>query len=357
MYAAILAGGVGTRLWPRSRQARPKQFSDIVGSGRTMIQMTADRLSGLVPSDRQLVVTGTRYVSLVSEQLGEIPADNIIAEPSGRNTAPAIGLACIEVRRRDPHGLLVVLPADHTIRDPERFRECLRIAAEYAEEGYLVTLGIEPDQPHTGYGYIEHGRRLSRLQGYPVYRVERFLEKPDYATAESFLSQRGYSWNGGIFVCRVDRMLEEMTRQMPVLYELLETISVAYDRGEGDEVLAQVWNEMPNISIDYGIMEKATAIAMVPMNVGWSDVGSWDALEQVYQMNEDGNYSSSNMTLSLFSQGNIVNTQKRLVALIGIQYLVMIETDDVLLVGRKQEMQQVRGIVELLTEQGYSALL
>ncbi len=357
MYAAILAGGSGTRLWPRSRQAHPKQFTDIMGAGRTLIQMTADRLSGIVPPERQLVITGVGYVPLVIQQLGELPEANIIAEPSGRNTASAVGLACIHVRRRDARGVLAVLPADHTIRNLERFQECMKTAEEYAQEGYVVTLGIEPNQPHTGYGYIKRGRRLSRPQGYPVYRVEQFLEKPDVATAELFLRQGGYSWNGGIFVCRVDRMLEEIARQMPEMYGLLETIDAAFERGDGEETLLRTWQDMPNVSIDYGVMEAAGDVVMVPMNAGWSDVGSWDALEQVYQENDDGNFAGECRTLSVFSQGNIINTQKRLVALIGIQDLVLVETDDVLLVGRKQEMQQVRTVVDKLHEQGLSALL
>ena len=216
MYAAILAGGVGTRLWPRSRQSHPKQFSDIIGSGRTMIQTTVDRLEGVVSPADLYVVTGAPYAGLARTQLPAVPADQIILEPSGRNTAPAIGLACVHIQRRDPQAIVAILHSDHAMLDPAAFRKTLCRAEVAAANGGIVTLGITPTFPHTGYGYIKRGHVIENVPAGepPVYTVEQFLEKPDLPTAEAFLADGTYYWNGGIFVCRVDVMLREIERQI-----------------------------------------------------------------------------------------------------------------------------------------------
>ncbi|MBK8046289.1 MAG: mannose-1-phosphate guanylyltransferase [Anaerolineales bacterium] len=281
MYAAILAGGVGTRLWPRSRQGQPKQFADIRGAGRTMIQETVDRLQGLVPGSRVYILTGESYAQLAQEQLPEVPAQQILIEPFGRNTAPAIGLACIHLLRTDPTGVIAILPADHIMLDNEGFRHALHRAGEMAREGYLVTLGVEPTFPHTGYGYIKRGSVIDEHDGLPAYHVERFLEKPNRTIAESFLADGGYYWNGGIFVARVDRMLAEIERQAPEMYARLQRIGAHINAPDAAETLLAEWEKMPSISIDYAVMEHAQRVAVVPLRAGWNDVGSWDALESV----------------------------------------------------------------------------
>ena len=364
MHVAILAGGVGSRLWPRSRNSRPKQFSDITGAGLTMLQATTDRLSGLVPREKIMVVTGTAYVDLVAEQLPWMPAKNIIAEPRGRNTAPAIGLVAVHLRRQNPSAIFAVLPADHVILDRERFQVALRKAEQAAHDGYLVTLGIEPDQPHTGYGYIQRGEPLghtadmNRAESLPVFDVKRFLEKPDRATAKTFLADGGYYWNGGIFVSRADRMLAEIERQMPAAYACFDQITAGLDQPNSQQITEQAWTEMPSISIDYGVMEGAERVAMVPLQAGWNDVGSWDALTAVLEPDSDGNYVAAGTVESVDSQGNIIYCDKKpLVALIGAEDLVIVDTGDVLLVGHKHKMQQVKDMVERLKAEGRQALL
>lgn len=363
MYAVILAGGVGTRLWPRSRQAQPKQFADITGTGRTMIQATFDRLAGLVQGDQTYVVTGEKYAALSAQQLPEMPTANIIVEPSGRNTAPAIGLACVHLLQRDPNAVLAVLPADHVILDPQAFQNALRRAEIAAGQGYLVTLGVEPTMAHTGYGYIQRAEAIPLANAgdssaqLPVYTVKRFAEKPNLATAEAFLAEGGYYWNGGIFVFRADVMMAEIKRQLPDLYANLAEIGESLGKPDAASHLDHAWARVPNVSIDYGIMEGAEMVAMVPLQAGWNDVGSWDALQQVISPDEAGNYIASGQTLALNSNGNIVYSSKKIVTLIDVTDLVIVETDDALLLGNKQQMQRVKEIVEALREGELSHLL
>jgi len=369
MNAAILAGGVGTRLWPRSRQSQPKQFSDIVGSGRTMIQATADRIGELVSPNHLYIVTGLPYAALASEQLPDVPTEQILAEPSGRNTGPAIGLACVHIHRRDPKAIVAFLHSDHVVMDPAAFRAALRRAKVAAEAGYIATLGIEPTFPNTGFGYIKRGAPLAVSQSTTpsdddanqlgIFVVEQFLEKPDRSTAESFLADGGYYWNGGIFVCRVDIMLDEFSRQLPELAAALSRIDAALAIGPdaADATLAEVWPTIANISIDHGIMEHAKAVATVPLDAGWNDVGSWDALEAVLEKDETRNFVAKGGLLTLESHGNIVYTDKQVVALINVENLVVVDTGDTLLVGDKKHMQKVKEVVERLRALGLSELL
>jgi len=359
MYAVILAGGSGTRLWPRSRQTQPKQFADIVGSGRTMIQATADRLDGLVNDDQLYVVTGATYGPLVAVQLPQIATENIIVEPFGRNSAPAIGLACIHLYERDPNAVVAILPADHVILDAKQFQAALCSAEVAAQAGYLVTLGITAESPHTGYGYIKCGEPLTVAGQHelPLFTVERFLEKPNRETATIFLAHGGYYWNGGIFVCRVDRMLAEMERQLPSLYAGLQDIRAHLHAPDAEQMLVNVWQQMPNISIDYGVMEGAEKVAMTPLQAGWNDVGSWDSLETILAQGEHKNYVAKGEIVAVNSQNNIVYTDKRMVALVDVEDLVIVDTGDTLLIGHKAHMQKVRDVVEHLRSQGRVDLL
>lgn len=358
VYAVILAGGVGTRLWPRSRQAHPKQFSDIIGSGRTMIQETVDRLAGVVDFENVYVVTGERYAELAAEQLPELPSANIIVEPYGRNTGPAIGLACAHLHLRDPEAVAAFLHADQAIPQVDQFQKTLARAFKAAQAEHLVTLGIEPTYPHTGFGYIRRAQEVDTVSanGLPVFHVDSFLEKPDRATAERFFQDGSYYWNGGMFICRVQRMMDEFQRQLPELYRAIVHIeSLLGDEGTSADI-DTVWDKMPQISIDHGIMEGAKNLAVVPLNAGWNDVGSWDAIEAVRSVDSNGNCTASGETMSLQSRGSIVYSNK-LVALIGVEDLVVVETQDALLVGRKDQMQHVKKVVEQLKSEGRSEYL
>lgn len=350
MHAVILAGGAGTRLWPRSRLAHPKQFADISGSGRTMIQATYDRLEGLVPPERCWVVTGERYAALAAGQLSALPETQILAEPEGRNTAPAVAWAALRVQQQDPNAIVAILSADHFMADAAAFREALQRAEAIAAEGYLVTLGIPPTFPHTGYGYIRRGASIGDGMGYVV---ERFIEKPDKQTAEALLAAGDCYWNGGIFVFRVGDMLAEVERQQPQIHAALQEIAQA-----GSQVaFLRAWQMMPAISIDYAVMEGAQRVAVTPLDVGWNDVGSWDALESVLAADESGNYTAATYVLAVHASRNSVLADKRVVALIGVEDLVIVEHGDALLVGHKSQMQRVKDVVERLKSDGRQELL
>ncbi|MFN2202575.1 MAG: mannose-1-phosphate guanylyltransferase [Caldilineaceae bacterium] len=364
LYVAILAGGVGTRLWPGSRSGRPKQFSDLTGSGSSLIQATVDRLDGVASPEQIVIVTGAQYGSLISQQLPFLAESQMILEPSGRNTAPAVGLAALYARRRNPNAILASLHSDHVIADTPAFQNALCCAAAVAKDGYIVTLGILPTSAHTGFGYIERGKALAMAPNdctLPVYTVNRFLEKPSQEVAEEFFLGGAHYWNAGIFVARADRFLAEYKRQQPALYAALEAIDALEDRDLSSEVrrtsFVDAWHEVPSISIDHGIMERAADVAVIPLDAGWNDVGSWDALDEVLPATQRGNLVVRGKLIDLDSSNNIVSSDRALVALIGVHDMVVVDTGDAVLIGRKEEMQRVREIVDRLAEEGFSNLL
>jgi mannose-1-phosphate guanylyltransferase len=359
MYAVILAGGGGTRLWPRSRQVYPKQFVDITGAGCTMIQATTDRLAPLVNHEAIYVVTGAQFAEVTRSQLPQLASQQILVEPDGRNSAPAIGLACVHLYQRNQEAIAAFLPADHVIPDKNCFIAALGQAAAIAAQDQLVTLGVTPTFAHTGYGYIKSGSLLPGSQQHPLpaYHVERFLEKPDASTAQQLLEEGGYFWNAGIFVSRVDRMLAEINRQLPEVYDRLMQILATLSTNQAKQKLEQAWQGMPNISIDIGVIEHAERVAMVPLDAGWNDVGSWDALQAVIEQDGDGNFVAKGDTVAIDSKGNIVYSDKELVALIDVDDLVIVETNNALLIGHKAKMQKVKEVVEALRKEGRTDLL
>lgn len=355
LYALILAGGSGTRLWPRSRVGTPKQFLDLVGTS-SMLREAHDRLAPLVTSDRVLVVTGQDHVGIVADQLPAVPRHNILGEPEGRGTAAAIGLAAEHIHRRDPGAVMAVLTADHLIAKREVFRDALAAAASVATDGWLVTLGIQPAYPETGYGYVERGAVLPSPDGFATYRVARFIEKPSQDRAEEFVRAGIYSWNSGMFVWQVKTIRQEFSRLMPDLSARLSEIGQAI--GEVDEaaVFARTWPSLPKQTIDYGVMEKSHRVAVIPVDIGWSDVGSWSAVYDVSAKDEQGNVVvGKHITVDTIR--SLVYSSGRLVATVGLEDMVVVDTGDIVLVCPRARAQDVKRIVTMLQAQGETALL
>lgn len=372
-YAVILAGGMGTRLWPRSRRDLPKQFLDIA-SDKTMLQETVRRIEDLIPPERTFVVSNAAFAPLIREQLPHVPPENILVEPAGRGTAPCIGLSALHLRRLDAQCVMASLNSDHVIRDAAGFRRALCAAYQMACQGYLVTLGIQPDSPHTGYGYIQQGdlvatlgdasqsrtlRGMATSQPAPqlkkdieVYRVKRFKEKPDLETARQFLASGDHLWNSGIFIWKVSALMEAMERHMPVLYEQLQAIDRALGTSEESAVLADVWQGVQNISVDVGVLEKADNVVVIPLQVGWNDVGSWAQLCEMLPPNEDGNIVLGADHLGIDTTGSLIYGQgNRLIATIGLEEMVIVDTGDVVMVCPKSRAQDVKLVIDELQKQ------
>jgi mannose-1-phosphate guanylyltransferase len=354
-YAVIMAGGSGTRLWPLSRQQRPKQALKLIGQ-RTMFQHAVDRITPLLPVDQILVVTRQEHATLLMEQMPEIPVENFILEPEGRGTAPAIGLAAIHLQRRDPNASMIVLTADHYITEAEEFRRALKAALQVAQTGQLVTLGIKPTSPSTGFGYIHHGAALQAMEGFAVFQVERFIEKPDQDTATAMVNSGEYSWNSGMFIWRVDRILAEFAQHMPEFFQQLVALTNTLDTSAYKNTLQHTWPRVAKQTIDYGIMERAHAVAVIPVSIGWTDVGSWGSLLTLLPADQDGNIVIG-PHVGLNTHDTFTFGEKRLIATIGVQSLVIVDTDDALLVCHIEQEQAVREVVETLKRDGYSRLL
>ncbi len=357
LYPIILAGGVGSRLWPRSRRRTPKQFLDLAGTGRTLLQAAYDRMTPLVPADQIYVVTNAEYVATVAGQLPDLPPANIIGEAAARGSAAAIGLAAIHLQTRDPQAVMAVLTADHLIEQDETLRQILVGAAELAQEGILITLGIEPTYAETGYGYIEMGESLGVFGGHPAHLVQSFREKPDQATAANFLAAGNYAWNSGMFVWRVDAILAEFERQLPLHFAALTGLAPALGRVDEAAAVERFWMPLPaNVTIDYGIMEGAGRVAVFPASLGWNDIGSWAALLEVLPKDESGNVTLGRH-LSHESRNVLIYSPNRLVATVGLQDMVVVDTDDVLLIMPAARAQDVKALLTALRSQGLEALM
>lgn len=357
LVLVILAGGSGTRLWPRSRQALPKQFLDLTGQG-TMLQETFARLTPLIPPQRILVVTNQQYVDLARAQLPDLPPEHIIGEPTPRGTAAAVGLGAIMAQRLRPDAIMASVHADHLILKPDRFRAALAAAAEVADRGALVTLGIQPTFAHTGLGYVEQGDALPPAGEQPVFRVLRFTEKPDQTTAERFVADGRHSWNSGLFAWRVDRIMAEFRQHMPGLHAGLTEIGRALGTPAADETLQRVFPTLPHQTIDYGIMEQAADIAVLPVDIGWTDIGSWSTLLEVLEADEAGNVvRGSDPVFTPDTKNTLIYTAGRLVAAIGLEDMVIVDSGDALLICPKNRAEGVRQVVDWLKQTGREAYL
>ena len=354
MTAVIMAGGKGERFWPKSRTACPKQFLSLTTDGETMIQKTVRRLTPLVKPEDIFIVTNTAYLSHVSEQLPEIPAENVIAEPCPRNTAPCIGMAAGIIRKKYDDAVMLVLPSDHLIHAEDMYRDTLRKAALAAEQGMnLVTLGITPTYPETGYGYIKYVSGSGRNG---VYQVERFVEKPDVETARYYLRSGCYLWNSGMFIWKASSILANIAQYMPELSDGLVPIVEAYGTPHFGEVLEQQFSTLPSESIDYGIMEKAEHIFTIPGSFGWDDVGSWLALERINHTDHEGNMISGDV-VSIDTKNCTISGGTRLIAALGVEDIVIVDTQDALLVCDKNSTQDIKKILAELRSKERTELL
>ncbi|MFN3761855.1 MAG: mannose-1-phosphate guanylyltransferase [Anaerolineae bacterium] len=354
-YALIMAGGGGTRLWPLSRRARPKQALTLVGE-RTMFEHAVDRIASLFQPEEIFVVTGKEHLESLLLQAPELPRRNFLVEPVGQGTAPAIGLGAVHLRRRDPQAVMVVLTADHFIRDVETFRRVLTAAAQVAEKGHLVTLGITPSFPSTGFGYIQQGEQLYEVDGFAVFRALRFTEKPTAETAFQMVESGLYTWNSGMFIWRVDRIMDEFARQMPDLYDVLMQIDAVLGTPAYEPTLARLWPELAPQSIDYGVMEGAQDVVVIPVDIGWSDVGNWSSMREILPADADGNVVVGEH-VGLETRNTIVFGGRRLIATIGLEDMIIVDTDDALLICPVEREQEVREVVRRLREMGRNGVL
>lgn len=343
--AVIMAGGAGTRFWPKSTKEKPKQFLKLFGK-KSLIQQTVERLDGFIDEKNVMVITNNDYVHLVNQQLPGLEQKYIIGEPLARNTAPCIASAAALLYNENPDAVMVVLPADHRITDPQRFLEVLQVASKTArEQNSLVTIGIEPNRPETGYGYIRREANPDvHFDGQDVYRVKNFTEKPELARAQDFLKSGDYLWNSGIFVWKVETIVKAFRQHLPEIFEQMERLAGS-DKNE--EHINTFYEGCPSISIDYGIMEKAENVHVVPASFGWNDVGSWKAVHELADKDENGNAIGDSTVILQEASGNLVDASSgKTIALVGVNNIAIVETEDAILVVNLDQAQGVKQVVD-----------
>ncbi len=350
IVAVIMAGGRGERFWPKSRRNMPKQFLSLTSDGKTMIQHTTERIKDLVNIDDIFIITNKNYKNLVLNQLPEINPQNIILEPASRNTAPCIGLVSTYIRYRyeDEDTVMIVLPSDHLIKYNEIFIDTLKKAVDIAiEDRNMVTIGITPSYPETGYGYINFGYNENDKKYSGAYKVNKFVEKPDLEKAKEYLSSGKYLWNSGMFVWKTSTILNSFEEYLPKVYQGLTRIGNSLGTKEENEVLNREFTNFEAQSIDYGIMEKYKQIYTVPGSFGWDDVGSWLALERTFQSNEEGNIVEGNV-ITVNVKDSIIQAKDKLIATVGLKDIIIIDTEDSILICNKKDVQDVKKVIENL---------
>ena len=354
VYGVILAGGSGTRFGPLSRERFPKQLLRIIGEG-TLLQQTFERLMQHISPKQMTIVTNDTQAESIRLQLNEWKddlGDNIILEPQGRNTAPAIALTALQLMNRDSEAVMVVVPADHVVKAAKKFMKAVEFAIKLAERGHLVTFGIHPSRPETGYGYIQPNRRkrLASQRGFVGYSVARFVEKPNLPNAKRYCRSGNYFWNSGIFVWKASTILEELAVQQPKLSKILNGLARRIGTPEFPEYLRKAYEKMPSLSIDHAVMEHSARSVVVPVDFGWSDVGSWGSLEEVAPLDKAGNVRNGSI-IDIGSQNSVLFADRRVVATIGLDNMVVVDTPDATLVCPKDQAQDVKAIVHLLKKQ------
>lgn len=346
IYAVIMSGGLGSRFWPKSRKNMPKQFLKTVGE-KTMIECTCDRITGFIPLERICVVTNKNYTSLIEEKL-RIRKDNIFKEPLNRETATCIGLAAVKLLKRDFEAVMVVLPSDHVIIGQGDFEDTIKRAVKLASEGeFLVTMGIKPTRAESGYGYIEIGQDIEE----GTARVKRFIEKPNMDVAKSFMEKGNYLWNSGMFVWRADRLLKEIKKYLPDLYKSLMRIYEVLDTKDEEEVIEEEYNNIDGISIDFGVMQRTHRAVVLQTDFVWDDIGSFNALDRFLAKDTDSNIISGCETALYDVNCTTILGTNRLVAAIGIKDMLIVDTEDVLLVCPKDRAQDIRELVKKISIQ------
>lgn len=351
-YAVIMAGGEGSRLWPLSRRERPKQMVQLA-SDQSLFQMAVDRISPIIPPERIYVVTVETQAVKLQEQCTEIPVENFLIEPMPRGTASVVGLAALALHKRDPQAVMATLAADHLIAKEDYFRDLLKQGQVLAQAGMLVTLGIRPTYPATGYGYIQRGDELADFP-FLAFDVKRFREKPDEPTAREFLARGDHFWNSGMFLWRTDRIREEIERWMPDLAAQLNEIAQAWDTQARDKVLTATWPAIKPQTVDYGIMEKADRVVVIPAaDLGWNDVGSWESIFEVFTPDENGNIILDAQHIGIKTGNSLIVSDgtHRLIATLGIDNLIVVDTQDAILVCSRDHAQKVREVVSTLKQQ------
>ncbi len=350
-----MAGGSGTRLWPLSRVKTPKQALKLVGE-MTMFEHAVSRLAPLFPPERICVVTRAEHAAALQAQAPSLPAQNFIIEPEGRGTAPAIGLGAVHLLGRDPQAVMTVLTADHYIQDTARFRNALAAALDVAGQDCLVTLGIKPTFPATGFGYIQQGDPLGQVTGFSVFTVKKFIEKPALPEAQKMVAGGEYSWNSGMFIWKVSTIMAEFQRQMPELFSQLQTVQESVGKASYEDVVGRIWPQVAKQTIDYGIMEGARDVVVIPVDIGWTDIGSWGSLFDLLPTDAEGN-TFLGPHIAIDTSNSLVFGGNRLIATIGVQDMVVVDTEDALLICPKEREQEIRNIVNELQRAGQNQWL
>jgi len=340
--ALIMAGGKGTRFWPLSTEEKPKQFLNLIGN-ETMIQMTVNRILPIIPMEKIFVSTGEKYVDLVKEQLPNLPDRNIIVEPEGRNTAPCIALSAMVINRYFENSSMVVLPSDHLIKDEDKFREIIIEGSKFLEKNEgIVTLGMKPDRPETGYGYIKFGENINQN----IKKVDMFVEKPNLETAKRYLNEGNYLWNGGMFLWKSDYIIKEIKKHIPDTYEALHNIE-NIEESSLQEYINGNYYKTDSISIDYAVLEKSYNIYVILSEIGWDDVGSWEALERYKEKDENGNIIIGNIK-AIDGKNNLLISSNNTVVISGLDNLYVIENDGKILIGKKNDLKNIKNLKEAI---------
>lgn len=343
-YVAIMAGGIGSRFWPKSRQDYPKQFLDILNTGKTLIQWTFDRFSSFIPLENIYIVTSQEYIDIVKEQLPTLPAENILGEPSRKNTAPCIAYISFKLLQKDPQASLIIAPSDHIITDNIAFTKvCLEALSFVNKHKAIITLGIKPSHPNTGYGYIQHEQHSVSDN---VYKVKTFTEKPNLELAKTFLSSGDFLWNAGIFVWQVKNILAAFEKYLPEMYDVFAADKDKLNTPEEQKALEHIYPLCSSISIDFGIMEKADNVYVIPSSFGWSDLGTWNSTYEHLDKDEHENAMAGDNIIPIGSGNNVVHVpNEKLVVIQGLHDYIIVDTDDVLLICKRENEQQIKEYV------------